>query len=120
MTTNTVTLFCLVESAYTFSAFPVEIESTKTVGHLKKLIIAELPASFQQSNANDLRLWQVSIPDGDDNYNHTISLFSSELPKMLELRATIKLSRVFGAKPQENMIHIMVQGPLADAYPIAN
>ncbi|KAI8344982.1 hypothetical protein B0O80DRAFT_476327, partial [Mortierella sp. GBAus27b] len=39
MTDNPLTLFCLVDGETT--SFPVEIESTRTVGDLKKLIKAE-------------------------------------------------------------------------------
>lgn len=40
-TTNTLTLFCLVDGEATSKAFPVDIESRKTIGDLKKLIKAE-------------------------------------------------------------------------------
>ncbi|KAF9393299.1 hypothetical protein BGX21_010806 [Mortierella sp. AD011] len=42
MTDNKLTLFCLVDGESTFNAFPVEIESTKTIGDLKKLDLKKL------------------------------------------------------------------------------
>ncbi|KAG9065188.1 hypothetical protein KI688_002511 [Linnemannia hyalina] len=60
--TNHLTLFCLVDGA-----FPVEIESTKTIGDLKKLIKAEQSPDFDDIVANNLTLWRVSIPDDEND-----------------------------------------------------
>ncbi|KAF9301974.1 hypothetical protein BGZ74_006041 [Mortierella antarctica] len=62
MTDNILTLFCLVDGEATSNAFPVEIESTKTVGHLKDLIKAKKTNNFHAVDANELTLWRVSVP----------------------------------------------------------
>ncbi|KAG0302864.1 hypothetical protein BGZ97_002144, partial [Linnemannia gamsii] len=51
----------------TSNAFPVEIESTKTIGSLKELFKAKKTNDFQDVDADRLTLWRVSIPDDDDN-----------------------------------------------------
>ncbi|KAF9081347.1 hypothetical protein BGX29_004571, partial [Mortierella sp. GBA35] len=67
MTDNLLTLNCLVDGEATTNAFPVEIESFKTIGDLKKLIKTEIPDTFNGVDAKDLTLWSVSIPDDDDD-----------------------------------------------------
>ncbi|KAF9144603.1 hypothetical protein BGX20_007018, partial [Mortierella sp. AD010] len=47
-------LFCVLEEES--NEFPVEIESTKTVGHLKKLIKTDNPETFNAIDAKDLIL----------------------------------------------------------------
>ena len=63
---NTLRLFCLVRGEAARRAFPVKIASSDTVGELKKLIKEENPKALGDFDAKDLKLWQVSIPDGDD------------------------------------------------------
>ncbi|KAF9160980.1 hypothetical protein DFQ26_005016 [Actinomortierella ambigua] len=62
MTTPTtlLTLFCLVDGET--NSFPVDIEPSKTVAHLKKLIKAEKAPRFDDVAADKLTLWCVSIP----------------------------------------------------------
>ncbi|KAG0350128.1 hypothetical protein BGX24_008247, partial [Mortierella sp. AD032] len=47
MTDNRLSLFCLVHGEATSNAFPVEIESTKTIGDLKELIKTKKTNDFQ-------------------------------------------------------------------------
>jgi hypothetical protein len=39
--------------------FPVDIEDTQTVGHLKKVIVKEKPSAFANVNPDQLTLWKV-------------------------------------------------------------
>ncbi|KAF9359030.1 hypothetical protein BGX34_008572 [Mortierella sp. NVP85] len=58
-----ITLFCLLEGTDSF--FPVDIERTKTVGHLKDAIKdkkSPSPPKFKDIAADELTLWRVSIP----------------------------------------------------------
>ncbi|KAI1299061.1 hypothetical protein EDD11_006559 [Mortierella claussenii] len=59
MTNNRLNLFCLVDGEST--PFPIEIESTKTFGDLKKAIKAEKANDFSDVDADKLKLWKVSI-----------------------------------------------------------
>ncbi|KAF9344229.1 hypothetical protein BGX34_005868 [Mortierella sp. NVP85] len=57
------TVFCITEGAET--SFPVDIEPTKTVGHLKDAIKTKKATVFKDVDADQLTLWRVSIPVGD-------------------------------------------------------
>jgi Crinkler effector protein N-terminal domain len=54
-------LFCWVNGDEYSQAFPVEIEGTKTVGDLKKVIKKEKENAFQHVDADNLQLWKVSL-----------------------------------------------------------
>ncbi|KAG0036467.1 hypothetical protein BGZ82_004155 [Podila clonocystis] len=62
MTDIHLTLFCLVDGETMSNAFPVEIESTKTVGHLKDLIRAKKANNFHDVDADDLTSGECSAP----------------------------------------------------------
>ncbi|KAG0048432.1 hypothetical protein BGZ89_004598 [Linnemannia elongata] len=72
MTENPLTLFCLVDGESTSNAFPVGIESTKTIGDLKDLIKAKKTIDFSDVDANKLTLWRIFIPD--DNLHSAITV----------------------------------------------
>ncbi|KAK5796917.1 hypothetical protein F5H01DRAFT_418729 [Linnemannia elongata] len=112
MNDNHLTLFCLVDGEATSNAFPVEIESTKTIGHLKKLIKAEKAPRFDDVAADELTLWRVSIHDDDDN---DLPVLLDSVPVKKKLRATNKLFMVFDADLPEDTIHVIVQRPLPAA-----
>ncbi|KAF9288732.1 hypothetical protein BGZ88_008069 [Linnemannia elongata] len=67
MIVNRLNLFCLVDGQSTFNAFPVEIESNKTIGDLKDLIKGQKTPRFDDVAANELTLWHVSIAADDDD-----------------------------------------------------
>ncbi|KAG0272311.1 hypothetical protein BGZ95_011952, partial [Linnemannia exigua] len=108
MTNNLLTLFCLVDGDATTNAFPVEIESTKTVSDLKYLIRTEKSPGFNDVDADKLTLWRVSIPDVDDD---EIPVLIDNLTGKKKMRATNKLSMVFDAAFPENTICVFVQRP---------
>ncbi|KAF9349932.1 hypothetical protein BGX26_011839 [Mortierella sp. AD094] len=108
MTNNLLSLFCLVDGEATSNAFPVEIESTKTIGHLKDLIKAKKANNFHDVDADDLILWRVSIPDDDDDEQ---PILLENVPERKKLKATTKLSKVFDSELPEDTIHIIVQRP---------
>jgi hypothetical protein len=62
---NSLNLFCLVYGETASQAFPVQIESTKTIGDLKKLIMGKKSSRFSNIDANELILWKASIPGGN-------------------------------------------------------
>jgi len=107
--TNTLTLFCLVDGDS--APFPVEIESTKTVGSLKDSIKLKKTPRFDDVAADELTLWSVSIPVSDDDDDEAPLYIDNILETdKKKLKATTKLSKVFGAVP-EDTIHIIVQRP---------
>ncbi|KAI9241257.1 MAG: hypothetical protein BYD32DRAFT_458061 [Podila humilis] len=71
MTNNHLTLLCLVDGEATSRAFSVDIDRTKSVDHLKKLIKLEKTPRFDDVAADELTLWRVSI--SDDNQGSAVS-----------------------------------------------
>ncbi|KAF9537358.1 hypothetical protein EC957_008398 [Mortierella hygrophila] len=114
MPNNLLPLFCLVDGEATTNAFPVEIESTKTVGDLKELISSNIPNTFSGVDAKDLTLWRVSIPDDDGDDEVPIVLDKVNNKDKKKLRATSELSEVFPSKPPKDTIHVIVQRPPPD------
>jgi len=100
-------IFCVIEGQTT--SFPVEIESTKTVGHLKKAIKADQSPDFDDINAKNLTLWRVSIPILPKKDRKAISL--ADVSSKEELDEATKLSNIFDAELPEETIHIIVQLP---------
>jgi hypothetical protein len=119
MTDKNLTVYCLVEGDSTRKAFPVPISSAKTVGELRKLIKAEKTVAFSDIDADELKLWKVSIPD-DGN---VVILRDNQTVKN-QLSATSKLFKVFEKELKEKVdlpeekadlpedtIHILVERP---------
>ncbi|KAG9062287.1 hypothetical protein KI688_006619 [Linnemannia hyalina] len=107
MTDNLLTLFCLVNGEST--PFPLEIDSTKTIGGLKNLIVNGNQAlAFRDDAAKDLILWRVSIPVVPKERKE-ISL--ADIPSKEELDETDDVSDVFEETPPKKTIHIIVQRP---------
>ncbi|KAF8927286.1 hypothetical protein BGZ47_002237, partial [Haplosporangium gracile] len=109
MDNNPLTLFCLIDGEGTSNAFSGKISSTDTVDDLKNLIKSALSPQFDDIAAKDLSLWSVSITD-DDNDDEVPILLSNQ-PEKKKLKATAKVSKVFGTSVPEDTIHIMVQRP---------
>ncbi|KAF9356720.1 hypothetical protein BGX34_009785 [Mortierella sp. NVP85] len=105
-------IFCVIEGQKT--SFSVEIESTKTVDHLKKTIKKEKPNDrhLEGVDADKLTLWHVSLPVVPPKDRKPI-LLEDVLIKD-QLVETSKISNVFGAVLQEDTIHILVQLPPAN------
>lgn len=61
MADDLMTLFCLVDGQSTLNAFSVEIDPTKTVDGLKKLITTEETNDLSDVDADKLTLSSVSI-----------------------------------------------------------
>ncbi|KAF9578408.1 hypothetical protein BGW38_005798, partial [Lunasporangiospora selenospora] len=107
MTANPLTLFCLVDGKA--NAFSVEIESTKTVDALKKLIKDEKAPRFNDVAADELTLWRVSVPVPPKKNRKEIWL--ADIPSKEELDETDDIVDVFKELPPKKTIHIIVQRP---------
>ncbi|KAG0000820.1 hypothetical protein BGZ80_006282, partial [Entomortierella chlamydospora] len=103
MTDTHLNLFCLVNGEST--PFPVEIESTKTIGGLKNL----LGRRCQRPHPLEA-LWKPSIPVVPKKERKEISL--ADVPLKEELDETDDVSDVFKEQPPKKTIHIIVQRPL--------
>ena len=58
-----ITLFCAIVGVQG-SAFPVDIDTNKSVGHLKKAIKVEKPNDFKDVDADKLQLFLAKGDDG--------------------------------------------------------
>ena len=103
MASNLLTLFCLVDGEAT--PFSVDIDTSKTVDHLKKAIKAEKTNDLSDVNADELILWRVSIPDSG------VPVPLDSMTEKEKLKATTKLSKVFDTELSEDTIHVIVQRP---------
>ncbi|KAG0250392.1 hypothetical protein DFQ27_009421 [Actinomortierella ambigua] len=110
MNDNRITLFCLVDGEDTSNAFPVDIEATKTIGHLKELIKVKKAIAFSDIAADRLILSRVSIPIIDDDEN-SILLDHINQDEKKKLGPATRLSRVFPEELPEETVHIIVQRP---------
>ncbi|KAF9538454.1 hypothetical protein BGW38_009999, partial [Lunasporangiospora selenospora] len=109
MLINNMSLFCLVDGEATSQAFSVEIDPSKTVDHLKKLIKAEKPNDFHDIDADKLTLWRVSIPVVSANKHKPVALIEVDSPT--ELDPTDDIADVFPEAPSKKTIHIIVEPP---------
>jgi hypothetical protein len=58
-TRRTIPLFCWILDV-SHSPFPVDIDDSRTVGHLKKAIVKEKSNTFANIEADQLTLWKVN------------------------------------------------------------
>ncbi|KAF9273485.1 hypothetical protein BGZ88_003783, partial [Linnemannia elongata] len=61
MSSFTMTIFVMLDGDAPLDAFPIVIESTKTISHLKKLIKNQRSHVLCDIDAQKLNLWHVSI-----------------------------------------------------------
>jgi hypothetical protein len=111
MTDKPLTLFCLVDGEATSQAFSVDIEQTKAVDQLKKVIKTEKAPRFDDVAADELTLWKVEIPDDDDDEEIPFLLNAVSTKDKKKLKATRELNEFFTKPPPKKTIHIIVQRP---------
>ena len=103
-----VTLFCILQGASEASeAFPVDINRSLTVGHLKDAIKAKKPNEFAGIDANKLKLWKVEIPSDHKD------LIQGQLVLDDELLAVDEIQEHWTA-PKSKHIHIIIGIPLGN------
>ncbi|KAK3843871.1 MAG: hypothetical protein J3R72DRAFT_102512 [Linnemannia gamsii] len=84
MADNLLTLFCLVDGDSV--PFSVDIDTSKTVDHLKDAIKTKKAPRFDDVAADELTLWRVSIPLAPKKDCKDISL--GDVPLKEELNET--------------------------------
>ena len=84
--------------------FVVEIEKTKSVSTLKKLIKEEMAPRLDHVAAADLNLWKVSIPIDD------VDKKLKNIKRSRTVKSPLKLSNVF-TSVEESHVHIIIQAP---------
>src|SRR4051794_13641729 len=84
---NEIMLNCFIQGGH---VFPVDITPRRNVGHLKKLIFAEKPKTFEDMEADELDLWHVNVPANN--------IYNISTANGIELsNVTCPLSEVFEA-----------------------
>src|SRR5436189_5862061 len=101
-----IALLCLVKGNTLANVFPVDINRDQLVGHLKKAIKAEKHKTFHGVEADELKLWKVTIPGDQDDQLRNLILQNSD-----ELLAIRKISKYFPDSPPEECIHVLVKPP---------
>lgn len=88
------------------SSFPVTIERSETVGHLKQAILKEKPNDLKDVEADQLILYKVELPD-DENLGQS----AHHAPKEELRMAPRVLSKIFPSSLPEETVSILVGLP---------
>jgi hypothetical protein len=92
--------------------FPVSIDPTRTVGELKKMIVAENPKTLVDLEPRHLILYKVEIHDDGNLEKLKNEVLQTGPAGIVELKAaSAKLSRSFPEIPPEQTINIIVRIP---------
>ena len=86
------------------SAFPVDISPEKTIGHLKKAIVAEQPNRFHSIDAYTLMLWKAEILDEDE------AIKAFDINDAILMRSTYEIGEYFKGPPKKH-IHVVIKVP---------
>ncbi|KAF9974664.1 hypothetical protein BGZ73_001887 [Actinomortierella ambigua] len=97
----------------TTSVFPLEIDSTKTIGDLKQLIKTHQAPQFDDVASDDLTLWHVSIPLKDVDCHHPVN--ADDVRTKTRLKAAREVSQAVHNPPPKNTINILVRRPRAES-----
>jgi hypothetical protein len=89
------------------SLFPVDLERSETVSHLKDAILLEKPNALKGVDARRLVLYKVALPYADDLKESVSQALKEELKNPL-----MKLSKIFLTNPPEEEISILVEVPV--------
>ncbi|RHZ62764.1 hypothetical protein Glove_335g61 [Diversispora epigaea] len=102
-----ITLLCFIKENTPESAFPVDIDKNKLVGHLKEAIKEKNSNDFTGIDARKLKLWKVSIPDDRNDFLNNLILQDQD-----ELPATRIIGDYWIEEPLNKHIHVIVKLPL--------
>ncbi|KAG0251482.1 hypothetical protein DFQ27_008727, partial [Actinomortierella ambigua] len=98
------------------SAFPVEIPTGETVSEFKEAIVGERPKAFEHIDANDLELWQATIPANENVDDERVIELDGLADKTKLRNPSTLLSKLFPGTPDDN-IYIIVKRPKATSTP---
>ncbi|KAI9460095.1 hypothetical protein F5148DRAFT_272422 [Russula earlei] len=90
------------------NAFPVNIERSMTVGHLKEAILQKKPNDLKGVDADRLKLYQVDLPDDKDLEKAAKQATEGQEPLTVSSRL---LSKIFQRDPLEERVSILVEVP---------
>jgi Crinkler effector protein N-terminal domain len=84
-------------------AFPIEIESSQTVGHLRGAIFRKYPNDLKNIDASRLTLYRTEFSECENLRQLAESADKTEL-----VVASRKLSKIFPIQPPEETVNILV------------
>ena len=96
------------------NAFPVDFDTGKTIGHLKGAIKEKKSVALGNTDANDLKLWKVNIPESRkheiyEGIDVKVKFKGEELDSDLDT-----IGDCFEGQPTAKHIHIIVERPSPD------
>ncbi|CAG8630250.1 19393_t:CDS:2 [Dentiscutata erythropus] len=116
------TLWCLVNKKPPNFAFLIDVDvndSEITVGHLREIIEGKINFS-NKIRANDLTLWKVNIPFGEENVTEiAVTLENNKEMGIQRLTFLKKISTAFFKEISKETIHIIVK-LLCNINPLEN
>jgi Crinkler effector protein N-terminal domain len=86
--------------------FPIEFESSQTVGHLREAILWKYPNNFKNIDNDRLILYRTEFYEGDNLRQLAELADKSELVLLSH-----KLSKIFPIQPPEETVNILVYVP---------
>ncbi|KAG0285660.1 hypothetical protein BGZ98_005422, partial [Dissophora globulifera] len=111
------------------NAFSVSLDPASTVADLKDVIKAKKPVAFADIDADEIVLWNVSIPVTALSSRTPVAVRTSlnepplvpndRAPQNLyvdiqqELLPTDHVSDIFSNPPEKNTVHVLVRNPNA-------
>ncbi|KAG2061139.1 hypothetical protein BDR06DRAFT_1002309 [Suillus hirtellus] len=108
---HTLELNCWILGDGPKHVFPINIESTKTVGYLRVAIKDQKKNRFDCADADDLEIWQVKINRKDSHLLDTIGI-EGGIKGGVELEdALTEMSEAFPDRVERRYIHIVVRLP---------
>ena len=106
--TTTIKLNCWIISEDPGHIFPVELQATKTMGALKKVIKEEKRPALDHVPTDTLTLWTVSVP-ADKDLEEKLEKLNLEGKRPLQ--PLMKLSSLFADQPVDDHLNIIVKAP---------
>ncbi|KAG2339563.1 hypothetical protein BDR05DRAFT_938849 [Suillus weaverae] len=104
-------LNCIVLGDDPNCIFAVDIGETQTVGELRQVIKDKCKIEFDHVAAKSLTLWKVDLPV-DEMIEHNLSSLTLD-PKQY-LSPVDEMLEVFSKIPEDEHLHIVIQGPPAE------
>jgi hypothetical protein len=100
---NKTSIFCWILGGD--SSFPVDIDTEKTIGHLKKAIVEEKPNSFRGIDPDELQVYVANIDDTEE----AMESFSFGVLKVLP--GSRKISKVIKDELLDKDIYFVIKPP---------
>jgi hypothetical protein len=106
-TMSMLSLNCFVLGGDSPEVFTVEIQKTKNVSILKRLIKEEQSPRLNHVVASELTTWKVSLPADAITPELTVD----DIETCQELHSVKKISSIFSEALVDEHVHILVQAP---------